>query len=264
MYLTGRRLDRALAGRELLAGQLRHPRYGHLDLAGRRVREVVSVGKHLLIRFDRGHSLHSHLRMDGAWHLYRPGGRWRGPGHQVRAVLSTSERMAVGFRLHDLVLLPTRDEHRLIGHLGPDLLGAEWGPQTATQATRRLAARADQELGLALLDQTVLAGVGNLYKAEVCFLLGVSPWAPVSRVDPARAVTLCRELLARNAERPEQSTTNELALGARNWVFERGGAPCRRCGDTVITARQGSGTGERVAYFCPSCQPGPRPDRRRS
>ena len=125
---------------------------------------------------------------------------------------------------------------------------------------RRLTARGEHEIGLVLLEQRVMAGVGNMYKAEVCFLLGVSPWTQVRDLpDPAAAVELARSLLLRNADRPEQSTTGELARGRRHWVFERGGQPCLRCGTRIRTAEQGAGIHARSAYWCPRCQPGPLP-----
>jgi endonuclease VIII len=258
VYLTARRLDAALAGRSLRRAELRHPRWVTHDLSGRAVLGVHSVGKHLFTRFDAGLSLHSHLRMDGAWHLYRPGDRWRGPGHEVRAVLATDERVAVGFRLHDLELLPTDDESRLVGHLGPDLLDPAWSDAHHAEAVRRLTADPVAEIGLALLDQRVMAGIGNLYKTEVCYLLGVSPWSPVAVLaDPGRAVTLARTLLRRNANRPEQSTTGELGRGRQHWVYQRAGQPCRRCGTRVLVGEQGDGVYARVAYYCPRCQPGP-------
>lgn len=262
VWLTGRRLDAALRGRELVRGELRHPRLATTDLAGLVVLGVVSVGKHLLARFDDGRSLHTHLRMNGSWHLYPSGRRWRGPDHQVRAVLAVPDRVAVGFRLHDCALVPTVEEDHLVGHLGPNLLGDDWGPAAQVEAERRLGALPDRELGLALLDQRVLAGVGNLYKTEVCFLLGVSPWTPVSEVDPAEAVRLSRDLLARNAERPEQSTTGALGRGRQHWVFERAGQPCRRCGTAIRVSVQtppDDPVQQRIAYWCPNCQPGPAP-----
>lgn len=249
VHLAARRLDAALAGHRLVRGELRHPRLSTHDLTGLVVRGVASVGKHLLTRFDDDTSLHTHLRMDGTWHIYEPGRRWRGPSHQVRAVLAVPHQVAVGFRLHDMALLPTGDEQRLVGHLGPDLLGDDWGPAAETEAVRRLDAQPDRELGLALLDQTVLAGVGNLYMSEVCFLLGISPWTPVGRAGAAGAVTLARQLLARNAGRPEQSTTGDLGRHAQQWVYQRAGQACRRCGDGVRSAPQGSDLRERIAYF---------------
>ena len=186
VYLAGKRLHAALAGQLLVRGELRHPRLAEHDLAGRTVLGVRSVGKHLLTRFDDGRSLHSHFRMDGSWHLYRPGMAWRRPAYEARAVLATADRVAVGFALHDLELLPTDAEDRVVGHLGPDLLDPEWDDAHAAEALRRFTARRDHELGLVLLEQRVMAGVGNLYKAEVCFLLGLSPWTLVRDVpDPA-------------------------------------------------------------------------------
>jgi endonuclease-8 len=262
VYLTARRLNAALAGHRLRRGELRHPRWVTHDLSGRTVLAVRSVGKHLFTRFDAGLSLHSHLRMDGSWHLYRPADRWRGANHDVRAVLATEERVAVGFRLHDLELLATDDERRLVGHLGPDLLDVDWSEALHTEAVCRLTAEPAAEVGLALLDQRVMAGVGNLYRAEVCFLLGVSPWSPVGALaDPGRAVTLAHTLLLRNAERPEQSTTGELGRGRQHWVYRRAGQPCRRCGTRIQTGEQGDGVYARIAYYCPRCQPGPPPPR---
>jgi endonuclease-8 len=262
VYLAGKRLHAALAGHRLVRGELRHPRLVEHDLAGRTVLCVRSVGKHLLTRFDDGRSLHSHFRMDGSWHLYRPGMPWRRPAYEARAVLATEERVAVGFALHDLELLPTDAEDRVVGHLGPDLLDEAWDDGHATEALRRFTARRDHELGLVLLEQRVMAGVGNLYKAEVCFLLGLSPWTLVRDVpDPARAVGLSRELLLRNKDRPEQSTTGELGRGRDHWVFERGGQRCFRCGTRIAVAEQGDGVYARVAYWCPRCQRGPSPAR---
>ncbi|HWM58548.1 MAG TPA: DNA-formamidopyrimidine glycosylase family protein [Pseudonocardia sp.] len=260
VYLAGRRLRTALSGQRLVRGELRHPRLVGHDLAGRTVLDVASVGKHLFTRFDDGRSLHSHFRMDGSWHLYRPGMNWQRPAHEARAVLATTDRVAVGFALHDMELLPTTDEDRLVGHLGPDLLDPDWGAEHAAEARRRFILRADHEVGLVLLEQRVMAGVGNLYKTEVCFLLGVSPWTPVRDLpDPDEVIALSRRLLLRNAERPEQSTTGELGRGRQHWVFERGGQRCRRCGTRIRTAEQGDGVYARLAYWCPQCQSGPAP-----
>jgi endonuclease VIII len=257
VYLAAKRMAAALSGQRLTRGELRHPRLAERDLSGLTVLGVHSVGKHLLTRFDNGQSLHTHFRMDGSWHLYRPGQRWRRPGHQARAVLTTQERVAVGFLLHDMALLATQDEHRLVGHLGPDLLSPDWDEKTATIAAQRLREHPDVEIGIALLDQRIMAGVGNLYKTEICFLLGVAPWVPMRQVDPDAVVALARRLLLLNADRPEQSTTGELARDKQHWVYERDGKPCRRCGARVIRAVQGNGIYARHTYYCPRCQPGP-------
>jgi len=259
VWLAGKRLRTALVGRELTGGELRHPELATVRLAGRTVAAVVSVGKHLLIRFGDGASLHTHFLMDGSWHLYPRGASWRGPDHQVRAVLVLPERVAVGFRLHQMRFIPTAQESQLIGHLGPDLLGEDWGPAQESEAVHRLIAQPAREFGQALLDQRVLAGLGNLYRTEMCFLLGVSPWVPVADVDPWAAVRLARELLRRNADRPEQSTTGALGRDAQHWVFERAGRPCRRCGTRIRAALQGPGHQARITCLCTTCQPGPHP-----
>lgn len=267
VYLTGKRMHTALSGQVLVRGELRHPRLVGHDLAGRRVLAVVSVGKHLFTRFDDGRSLHTHFRLDGAWHLYRPGMRWRRPAHQARAVLATASRVAVGFALHDMELLPTAEEHRLVGHLGPDLLDPAWSSKHAAEAVRRLSARGAEPIAAALLDQRVMAGLGNLYQTELCFLRGVSPWTPVREVpDLPGMVELAHTLLLRNADRPQQSTTGDLRRGRENWVYGRGGRPCLRCGSRVRTAKQTATDEEpsglvdaRTWYWCPRCQPGPAP-----
>ncbi|MER7011231.1 DNA-formamidopyrimidine glycosylase family protein [Saccharopolyspora sp. NPDC000359] len=253
VFLTCHRLHEALAGQVLTRGELRHPRLAALDLSGHRVREVRPVGKHLLIRFEDGHTLHNHLRMDGSWHLYPPGARWRRPAHQARAVLATAERVAVGFNLHDLRWLPTAAESRLVGHLGPDLLDPDWGEAHEAEAVRRLTADPDREIGLALLDQQVVAGVGNMYRVEVCFLLGRSPRTPVAEVDATRTVHLSRDLLLRNAWHPEQSTTGRTRRGSEHWVYGR--RTCLRCGGPVTRTTQGEDVEARVTYHCPRCQP---------
>lgn len=263
--LTATGLHAALAGHVLVRGELRHPALVEHDLAGRSVLAVAPVGKHLFTRFTDGLSLHSHLRMDGAWHLYRPGMAWQRPAFEARAVLATAEREAVGFALHDLELLPTTAEDRLVGHLGPDLLDPAWGPAHAEEALRRFGVRGASEVGLVLLEQRVVAGIGNIYKTETCFLSGLSPWTLAADVpDPAAVLALARTLLARNADRPTQSTTGDLRRGRTHWVYGRGGQPCRRCGTRIRTAQQGDSIYARTAAWCPTCQPGPAPGPRES
>ncbi len=260
VWLAGRRLDAALAGGVLTRSDFRVPQLATVDLTGRTVTEVVSRGKHLLTRLDDDLTLHTHFRMDGSWHLYRPGARWHGgPDWQVRLLLSTSEWDAVGYRLPVIELLPRTRESDAVGHLGPDLLGPDWDPD---EAVRRLAADPDRELGQALLDQRNLAGIGNLYKAEVCFLEGVSPWTPVREVDLAAAVARAHRLLDLNKAHVQQTTTGTDRRGQDHWVFERAGRPCLRCGTTVVSAEQGAPPYQRIAYWCPRCQPGPAPDPR--
>ena len=264
VWLHARRLHEALAGERLTGSDFRVPQLATADLTGWTVRESASRGKHLLLRVqesdDRRLTLHSHLRMDGAWRLFRPGEPWRGrPSHQIRAVLSTSGVTAVGFHLHELALVPTAEEADLVGHLGPDLLGPDWDP---LEAVRRLRADPHREIATALLDQRNLAGIGNLYKAEVLFLRRISPWTPAGDVaDLDGLVALAKRLLELNKHRWAQITTGGAGRDEGTWVFERAGRPCRRCGTPIRRARQGTGVVEdRLTYWCPACQPGPAPD----
>ena len=265
VWRTARHLDRALSGATLLSSEFRVPAFATTDLSGLPVLETVSRGKHLLTRVGEA-TIHSHLKMEGSWHLYREGTRWQRPAHAARAVLRTETWTAVGFSLGVVEVLPREAEDTVVGHLGPDLLGPDWDED---EAVRRLLAAPERPVGEALLDQRNLAGIGNMYKAEVCFLQGVNPWAPVGSVAEVRAlVRRARSVLEANKERVEQSTTGDLRRGRRWWVYGREGQPCRRCGTPVRRAMQGpAGLGagaeqpalqasqERVTDWCPTCQP---------
>lgn len=258
VHLTAKRLRAALAGHVLQRGELRHPKLVEHDLSGRTVLDVRSVGKHLFTRFDDDRSLHSHLRMDGSWHLYAPRERWRMPGHHARVLLVAPDHQAVGFRLHDLDLVPRAGEGRYVDRLGPDLLVPEWTPAHQAEAERRLDARPDRAFGLALLDQSVVAGIGNVYVNELCFLVGVSPHTPVADVAaPARAeaIASARRLLWDNRFRYARTTTGSISRGSRHWVYDRARRPCRRCGTPIATKPLGDQPEARTSWFCPRCQP---------
>jgi endonuclease VIII len=258
VWLAGKRLHDALAGQVLVRSDFRVPSLATTDLSGRRVLEVVPRGKHLLTRVEGGLTLHTHFRMDGSWHLYRPGDRWTGgPEWQVRAVLETATWQAVGYRLPVVELLETDDEDAVVGHLGPDVLGPGWD---AGEAVRRLLDAPDAEIGMALLDQRNLAGLGNLYRCEVLFVRGLTPWVRVADVpDLPALVEKGRRLMLANRDRWEQSTTGSLRYGEMHWVFERSGRPCRRCGTRIAAAEQGAAPFARLTYWCPRCQLGPAP-----
>ena len=254
VWLTARRLHDALSGRVLTVTDLRVPRYASTDLSGRPVTEVVARGKHLLTRIDGGVTLHTHLRMEGTWHLYRAGAPARGgPAWQIRAVLANDAWQAVGYRLGIVELLRTEEEHRVVGHLGPDPLSDSWDPR---EAARRLAADPSRAVGEALLDQRNIAGLGNLYKAEVLFLRGISPWRPVGDIDDLDAVVdLARRLLDLNKDRTGQITTGMAGRGETSWVYGRAGRPCRRCGSPIEHATQPAGSPYgRSTCWCPRCQ----------
>ncbi|MEU5365783.1 DNA-formamidopyrimidine glycosylase family protein [Streptomyces sp. NPDC005925] len=258
VWQAARRLHIALAGKMLIRSDLRVPRFATADLTGRTVLDVTPRGKHLLTRMEGGITLHSHLRMDGSWKVFAPGERWSGgPSHQIRAILGTADKTAVGYRLPVLELLRTTDEHRAVGHLGPDLLGPDWDAELALANLLRNPAR---PLGEALLDQRNLAGIGNVYKSELCFLLGVTPWLPVGDLPAERAAKLpelAKRLLEVNRDRPVRVTTG--LRGQDLFVYGRAPRPCLRCRTPIRVADQGDGSRERPAYWCPTCQTGPTP-----
>ncbi|MEV0293429.1 DNA-formamidopyrimidine glycosylase family protein [Nocardia sp. NPDC050710] len=252
VFLTADRLRRALAGKTLVRSDFRVPRYATVDLVGDRIVEVGSYGKHLFIRTPEV-SIHTHLKMEGEWRTYCTGERWTRPRVTARVVLTTDDTEAVGFSLGTVEVLRRADEHTAIDHLGPDLLGPNWD---AAEAVRRLERYPDQPIGLALLDQRNLAGIGNIYRSEVCFLRRVHPTTPVGAVpDLLALVNEAHRVLTKAAHEPPW---RPLAYGRQR-------RPCQRCGTLIVVRPLGDTTAasdritqrERGIYFCPHCQPAP-------
>ncbi len=284
---SGNRLHEALGGRQLTRADLRWPNLGEVNLAGRTVIEVKTYGKHILTRIAAGDgtarfptastqplTLHTHLRMDGSWHIHATGTRkWPPDGQMsVRAVLENAQWTAVGVWLGMMDLIPTTAESTLIGHLGPDILAEDFAEPTssfgATEALRRILAAPHDTIGGALLEQRNLAGIGTFYMAEALFLKGISPWLPVEQVpDLADVVERARKLLSANVVRATPTTTGDTRPGKRQWVHSRSGKPCLRCATPVRVAQiqVGNALGlqtvpiQRTAFYCPRCQPGPTP-----
>ncbi len=255
VWRTARSLDTALSGMVLVGTDFRVPSLATVDLSGHRVESTLARGKHLLTRIGTGHTLHTHLKMEGSWHLYRPDARWRRPTHTARVILRTEDWTAVGFDIGIVELLERAEEDQAVGHLGPDLLGPDW---VEDEALRRLLSEPARAVGEAILDQRNLAGIGNLYKSELCFLAGVSPWLQVGEVpDLRRLVRRARLALEANKERVEQTMTGDLRRGRRLWVYRRDKQPCLRCRTPVMVRMQGPVGRERATYWCPSCQPAP-------
>ena len=251
VYRSARSLDDALHGAILTRCDIRVPAFATVDLTGQVVHEVISRGKHLVAHVGET-SVHSHLKMEGTWHLYRHGTAWQRPAFQARIVLETADWVAVGFELGTLELFPTADDEQHLGYLGPDLLGPNWD---ADDAVARLGAEVERPVAVALADQRNLAGLGNVYVNELCFLRGLLPSRPMSEVDAAGLVALGHRLIMANRDRAERTTTGNLRRGMRTFVYGRERQPCRRCGTRIRSGELGrSELEKRVTYWCPRCQ----------
>jgi endonuclease VIII len=251
IYQAARRLREALAGTVLTRCDIRVPKYATVDLTGEPVHDVISRGKHLLIRIGE-YSIHSHLKMEGVWQVYGRGERWRKPEFKARAILGNERFEAVGFELGMLEVIRTADEDDVVGYLGPDLLGPDWD---ADVALANLTRDPEREVGLALLDQRVMAGLGNVYRTELCFLRGMLPTRPVGEVaQPEKVIALAKRLIDANRDRIERTFTGN-AFRERFWVYGRTGAPCRRCGTKILRGELGENELQlREVWWCPRCQ----------
>ena len=243
LFRTAATLQRWLAGREVTeATSAAAPMVGHT------VARVESTGKHLLMRFDSGHALHTHLRMTGSWHVYSKGERWQRPASQARVTVTCGERVAVCFNAPVVELLAPGAEanHPSLAGLGPDILAT---PLAVDDVRRRARHRPpDTPLGELLLDQRVVAGIGNIWRCEALFLEGRSPWAPLSSLEDDEL-----DALVSTAARIMRESLGATGKQHR-WVYRRTARPCRRCGTPIQSRRQGEQA--RTAYWCPTCQPG--------
>jgi endonuclease VIII len=252
VWHAARLLHDAMAGRALTRSDFRVPRFAVTDLAGRIVTEVVPRGKHLLIRVDNGLTIHTHLKMEGRWRIAAASERLR-ESYRIRLILANAEWRAVGYQLGIVEVLPTTQEDRITGHLGPDLLGSDWDP---AEAVRRLSDDPERPIAEALLDQRNLAGIGNVYVAEILFLRGIQPWRPVGKIGDVHKLTdLAHRMLEANKDRTQRVTTGVDRRGQQVWVYGRAGQPCRRCGSRIRRGEQGPPGEERIKFWCPSCQP---------
>lgn len=246
VWHTAAVLREALAGKVLTRCDIRVPRYATVDLTGQVVDEVISRGKHLFIRVGQT-SIHSHLKMEGSWKV-SPRDKPSRASHRIRIILEAGDVQAAGIDLGVLEVLERDDDIDVVAHLGPDLLGDDWDPRTAAT---NLTADPDRPLAEALLDQRVMAGVGNVYCNELCFVTGHLPTTPVSAVkDPLRMVQRARDMLWLNRSRWKRATTGDTRGGRDLWVYGRRGKPCRRCGTPINS----DSSGDRVTFWCPVCQ----------
>jgi endonuclease-8 len=246
VYRTAAKLREALAGKTLTRCDVRVPRFATVDLTGQRVDEVLSRGKHLFIRVGAA-SIHSHLKMDGAWLV---GGQLRRvQPHKIRIILEAGEGAQPvrvgGVDLGVLEILERDHDMDAVAQLGPDLLDDDWEPRIAAA---NLVTDPDRPLAEALLDQRVMAGVGNVYANELCFVTGYLPTRRVGDVkDPLRMVQRARDMLWLNRSRVNRTTTGDTRPGRDLWVYGRAGQECRRCGTLIESDR----SGDRISFWCP-------------
>jgi endonuclease-8 len=266
IFRAAQTLHRALAGRIVMRFESAFPGLARVDdghpIRGRTIESITSRGKHLLFTFSGDLVLHTHMRMNGSWHLYRLEDRWQRPARDMRVLLATAEAVAVGFNVPIAELLSSRElaRHTELRALGPDLLGAE---VDRDEAFRRLRQQGRDPVGDALLNQRVVAGIGNVFKSEILFIARIDPFAPVAELRDAALREIVeislRQLRSNVAARQRtmapaggRRTTGSLHPSKGLWVYGRGGQPCRRCG-TAIQAKK-TGPDARLTYWCPRCQ----------
>jgi len=255
IFRAARALHRALAGKRVAKFETAFAQLARVDdqspIAGRTIERVRAAGKHLIIDFSGALSLRTHMRMNGSWHIYKTGERWQRPRSDMRVVVATDDYVAVGFNV------PIAEFHAtesLTLDLGPDLLGADFDLE---ETTRRIRERGDEEIADVLLNQRVIAGIGNVFKSEVLFLANVSPFRRVTEVSDEelqKILTLSRRLLQRNVQpgARERRTTDRAHPAEALWVYSRRGEPCRKCGARIEYRKQGRDV--RGTYWCPKCQ----------
>ena len=275
IFRAARTLHRALAGDAIERFESVLPALTRVDddhpLAGRTIESVTASGKHVLMRFSGNLVLRTHMRMNGSWHVYRPGERWRRPRRDMRIVVATARFEAVGFNIPVAEFLTPDGVRRQedLRQMGPDLLGETFDEAAAL---RRFRERGASSIADALLNQRVVAGAGNVYKSEVLFLCRVDPWAAVRDINDDRireVLKTARRLLRANVNDPQRGivtytgyrrTTRRADPAERLYVYGRARKPCRRCGTPIRVGAQGPHA--RLTYWCPSCQPSGLPGSR--
>jgi endonuclease-8 len=253
LHRTAHTLSRVLVQQRLVRVRSSVAAIAGAELAGHMITSVNARGKNLLIQFDDGRVLHTHLRMHGSWHVYRPGERFQRPEHQARVVLDLADACVVCFSAPTVRLLAAHafENDPYLSGLGPDLIPDEFDEAAAVAG---LIALADLQLGQAVMTQTALAGIGNIWKSETLFLCALNPFARVSSITLEQATEIvgtARRLLRASVHAQTAQASVEGGRG-RFWVYERSGQPCRKCGTTVRMQRQGEPL--RSTYFCAQCQ----------
>jgi endonuclease-8 len=268
IFRTARTLNRALAGHEVVRFESVLPSLTRIHedtpLTGRTIESVTAAGKHVLMRFSGGLVLRTHMRMNGSWHVYRPGEAWQRPRRDMRVVVATRGFEAVGFNVPVAEFLEPADMARQddLRLMGPDLLGETFDED---EAIRRFRERESLEIADAVLNQRLVAGAGNIYKSEVLFLCGVNPFAPVREVSDQtlrQILSTARKHMKANVTDPRGGITTYRGYrrepgrdaAERRYVYGRARKPCRKCGTLIQVRAQGPHA--RLTYWCPNCQAG--------
>ena len=262
IHRAAQTLQTALAGKTVTRFETVFPQLARVDdqepIRGRTVERVVAIGKHLVIELSGGLHLRTHMRMNGSWHIYRPGERWQKPRSAMRVVLETADWVAVGFHVPVAEFLDARAvvRQRDLRLIGPDLLGETFDLE---EALLRIRARGDEEIANVILNQRVVAGIGNEYKSEVLHVAGINPFTRVADLTDEQLQTLltrARKIMRANvgSHIPARHTTGSLDPEQLLFVYSRGNQPCRRCGTPIKYRKQGRDA--RGTYWCPTCQPG--------
>lgn len=249
-----------LVGRRIEHSDFRVPTLATATLTGEQIARIWPHGKYLFWQCGN-RILQTHLRMDGTWRMHAVGQRWSAPAHTARLVFQVDGVEIVGHNLGLVELWPAREYEPRTAHLGPDVLAEAWDDTGRDEALRRIQAAPRRTIGQALLDQRNLAGIGNEYRAEVCFLLGLHPATPVGDCDVAAVIDLAAKLMRANLDTPVRTFTGDRR--ERAYVFGRNHRPCLRCGTSVRSATLGGGSSVtdpeadqgRLIWWCPACQP---------
>lgn len=253
LFRTASSLRPALNGRTVVAARSNSPRHDVAAMIGQTIKCVESRGKHLLIHLSDGSVIHSHMGMTGSWHVYEQGMTWRKPERQAELVLETDHsHLAVCFTPKTIEILSATAfrRHPWLTQLGPDILG-DW---SAEEIITRFRCRNELPLGVAILDQRIVCGIGNVYKSELLFLERLNPFACIEAIDNASIASLlarAHRLMRRNLA-GGQRRTRFGHDGQSKWVYRRSGEGCLKCGGRIAMQRQGD-LG-RSTYFCPDCQ----------
>jgi endonuclease-8 len=268
IFRAARTLNRAFAGKKVQHFESMLPALNRIHedapVTGRTIENVAARGKHLLMQFSGGLVLRTHMRMNGSWHIYKRGERWQRPRRDMRIVIATDDYEAVGFKIPVAEFLTPREvtRHDELRKLGPDVLSGEFDP---AEAVRRVRDRPSTSIADALLNQRVIAGLGNVYKSEVLFMCGVNPFLSVREITHEKMteiVATARRVLAVNVldgvapmttYTGFRRTTRRVDPKERLWVYGRARLPCRRCGTPIRVRKQGADA--RLTYWCPECQP---------